>query len=97
MIFTNKNQKIHDHTNDTHQKVKVIEVPEELRRLYESQTGLEVQSTYFREPGAHVDTSNTVREFAGKLISKDSGLESIIFHFDFDKHHYASNLGEMKG
>ena len=96
VIFTNQNQKIHDHTNDTHQKVKVIEVPEELRRLYESQTGLEVQSTYFREPGAHVDTSNTVREFAGKLLSKDSGLESVIFHFDFDKQHYASYLGEMK-
>ena len=71
-------------------------MPEELRRLYESQTGLEVQSTYFREPGAHVDTSNTVREFAGKLLSKDSGLETVIFHFDFDKQHYASNLGEIK-
>ena len=91
VIFTNQNHKIHDHSNDTHQKVKVIEVPDELRRLYESQTGLEVQSTYFREPGAHVDTSNTVREFAGRLLSKDSGSETIVFHFDFDKQHYAQN------
>jgi len=101
VIFTNENQKIHDHSNDTHQKVKVIEVPEELRRLYESQTGLEVQSTYFREPGAHVDTSNTVREFVGNLLSKDSGSETFIFHFDFDKQHYekeSSNpeIGEGK-
>ena len=66
-------------------------MPEELRRLYESQTGLEVQSTYFREPGAHVDTSNTVREFVGRLLSEDSGSETIVFHFDFDKLHYAQN------
>ena len=84
---------MHDHSNDTQQKTKVIEIPEELRRLYESQTGLEVQSTYFREPGAHIETSNTVREFAGIAVTENSGTGSeTAFKFDFNKEHYATSL-----
>ena len=83
---------MHDHSNDTQQKRKVIEIPEELRRLYESQTGLEVQSTYFREPGAHIDTSNTVREFAGIAVTESSSTGSeTIFKFDFNKEHYTAS------
>ena len=88
-VFTNENDILHDHTNDTQHKAKIIEIPDELRRLYESQTGLEVQSTYFREPGAHTETSNTVREFVGTAITESSstGTETI-FKFDFTKDPY---------
>ena len=88
---------MHDHSNDTQQKTKVIEIPEELRRLYESQTGLEVQSTYFREPGAHIETSNTVREFAGTPVTESSSTESeTIFQFDFNKEHYVKSITSGK-
>jgi len=91
-VFSNENDNLHDHTNDTQQKTKIIEIPDELKRLYESQTGLEVQSTYFREPGAHTETSNTVREFVGTSITEScsTGTETV-FKFDFIKEPYASS------
>jgi len=97
IVFENENHILHDHSNDTQQKTKVIEIPEELRRLYESKTGLEVKSTYFRTPGVHVETSNTVREFAGIAVDESSSTGSeTVFKFDFNKEHYtASPISEQ--
>ena len=79
----------HEKTNEKQNHTKVIEIPEELRRLYESQTGHEINSIYFREPGAHVDTSNTIREFVGSSSKEMSNTETeTVFHFDFDHDYY---------
>ena len=89
-IFTNENLVPNQHdTNEKQNHTKVIEIPEELRRLYESQTGHEINSIYFREPGAHVDTSNTIREFVGSTSKEMSNTETeTVFHFDFDHDYY---------
>ena len=89
-IFTNENLVPNQHdTNEKQNHTKVIEIPEELRRLYESQTGHEINSIYFREPGAHVETSNTIREFVGSTSKEMSNTETeTVFYFDFDHDYY---------
>ena len=85
----NENDNKHEHTNEAQNRTKIIEVPEHLRKLYETQTGHEVQTTYFREPGALVDTSNTVREFVGTLLKESKCTEAeTIFEFDFSPKPY---------
>ena len=91
-VFTNENHNSRDHTNESQNKTKVIEIPEHLRQLYEAQTGNEVSSTYFREPGAHIDTSNTVREFVGTTLREPctTGTETV-FEFDFNHEPYETD------
>jgi len=61
-----------------------------IREQYFQQTGLDVDTSSFRAPGAHTAYANTVRSFSGRLTSKASGgiEKESIFDFDFTKEPY---------
>jgi hypothetical protein len=60
------------------------------REQYHQQTGLDVDTSSFRAPGAHTAYANTVRSFNGRLVSRASGgvEKEAIFDFDFTKEPY---------
>ena len=66
------------------------------REQYYQQTGLDVDTSSFRAPGAHTAYANTVRSFNGRLVSKASGgvEKEAIFEFDFTKDPYDGDLRE---
>ena len=56
-----------------------------MREQYFLQTGMEVATTSFREPGIHSATANTVRSFPGvKLLAGDSAGDKSATSFEFD-------------
>lgn len=78
-----------EHKQRSHRKEIVI--PEFLREQYFLQTGMEVATTSFREPGIHSATANTVRSFPGvKLLADSAGDKSTTsFEFDFEPEAYS--------
>ena len=72
------------------EKKKEIKIPEFLREQYFRQTGMEVSTTSFCEPGIHTATANTVRSFPGKIrpMKETTGAETV-FGFDFDASKYS--------
>ena len=69
---------------------KEIAIPDFLREQYFQQTGMEVATTSFREPGLHTATANTVRSFPGHSEKDDpSEPGHTAFDFDFEKEAYS--------
>ena len=78
-------------------KGREIAIPEFLREQYFQQTGMEVSTTSFREPGMHTATANTVRSFPGRQ-AETFELGHTIFSFEFEPEAYTliSNDGDRE-